>query len=235
MGKDNTMNIFVDTVYWSVIISVGSYVCCVCMQKKVRCFLLNPLLISTILTIVFLCLFKIDYDQYCKKAEIFYYLLTPATVCLSVPLYEQIVVLKKNIKAILCGITSGVFASLISILAFSVIFSFSHTMYVTLLPKSVTTAIAMSVSEENGGISSLTVPIVIMTGITGHIVAEKVLKIFRISDPIAKGVAIGSSSHAMGTVKAIEIGEVEGAMSSLSIAVSGLITVIGVSLFVELY
>lgn len=229
------MRIFVDTVYWGIFVSVGSYMCCVCLQKKVNSFLLNPLLFSTILTILFLVCFKIDYNTYYEKTDFLYYLLTPATICLSIPLYEQVGILKRNLTAIIGGIMSGVLASLGSILFFSVLFNFSHTMYVTLLPKSITAAIAMSVSDENGGISSLTVPIVIMTGITGHIVAEKVCKIFKIDKPIAKGVAIGSASHAMGTAKAIEMGEVEGAMSSLSIAVAGIITVVGVSIFAKFY
>lgn len=205
------------------------------LTKKIKSFLLNPLLFSTILTILFLIFLKIDYDTYYEKTDLLYYLLTPATVCLAIPLYEQVRILKRNLVAIIGGIMSGVLASLGSILFFSILFDFSHTMYVTLLPKSITAAIAMSVSEENGGISSLTVPIVIMTGITGHIVAEKVCKVFRIDEPIARGVAIGSASHAMGTSKAIEMGEIEGAMSSLSIAVTGIITVIGVSIFANFY
>lgn len=229
------MEVFMDTVYWATFISIGSYICCVYLQRKVKSFFLNPLLFSIIVTIIFLILFKIDYNTYYNKAEFLYYLLTPATVCLAVPLYEQINILKNNLIAIIGGIVSGVLASLVSILLFCILFNFSHTMYVTILPKSITAAIAMSVSEENGGIPSLTVPIVIMTGITGHIVAERVCKIFRIEDPIAKGVAIGSASHAMGTSKAIEMGEIEGAMSSLSIAVAGIITVVGVTIFANFY
>ncbi len=108
-------------------------------------------------------------------------------------------------------------------------------MYLTLLPKSITAAIAMSLSQEIGGIPSLTVPIVIMTGITGHILSSIVCKTFKITEPIAKGVAIGSASHAMGTAKALEMGEVEGAMSSLSIAVAGIMTVLYSFIFIHLY
>ena len=164
-----------------------------------------------------------------------YYLLTPTTVCLAVPLYEQLKPLKENLVAIILGIMSGVIACLFVILGFAFIFNFSETMYATILPKSITAAMAMGVSEELGGIPSLTVPIVIMTGITGNIIAELVCKIFRIKEPIAKGLAIGSASHAMGTAKAMEMGEIEGAMSSLSIAVAGVLTVIGTSVFSYLY
>lgn len=229
------MEIFANTVYWGILVSVTSYIVFNYLQKKTKFVLLNPLLFSTVFTILFLIVFKIDYKTYYDKADFLYYLLSPATVCLAIPLYEQINILKKNVKAIVFGIISGVLASMGSVLFFSIIFRFSHTMYVTLLPKSITAAIAMSISEEMGGISSLTVPIVIMTGITGHIIAGKVCKIFKITEPIAKGVSIGSASHAMGTVKAMEMGEIEGAMSSLSIAVAGVITVIFAFVFVHVY
>ena len=130
---------------------------------------------------------------------------------------------------------AGVFAGMTSILLFSMLFGFSHIIYITLLPKSVTAAIAMGISEEMGGIPSLTVPIVIMTGITGHIISDKICRIFKIDEPVAKGIAIGTASHAMGTTKAMEMGEIEGAMSSLSIAVAGIITVIAVNIFSFFY
>lgn len=154
---------------------------------------------------------------------------------MAIPLYEQVQALKKNLFAILVGIGSGVIASLSSILAFSALFKFSNEMYLTILPKSITAAMGMGVSEELGGIPSLTVPIIIMTGITGNIIAEFVCRVLRIKEPIARGIAIGSSSHAMGTAKAIEMGEIEGAMSSLSIAIAGVMTVLGATIFSYLY
>lgn len=165
------------------------------------------------------------------RAKYLSYLLTPATVCLAIPLYEQLEQLKKNAKAIAAGILSGVLSSLVSVLALAAAFGLSHEEYVTLLPKSITTAIGMGVSEELGGIVTITVAVIIVTGVLGNIIAELVCKIFRIHEPVAKGIAIGSASHAIGTAKAMEMGEVEGAMSSLSIAVSGLLTVIGASVF----
>ncbi len=225
------MNFLTNTVYWAVLVSLASYLLGKFLQDKTRIVLFNPLLFSTVFTVLFLLILHIDYNTYYEKADYLYYLLTPTTVCLAVPLYEQIKPLKQNWLAIILGILSGVIACLLSILGFAMIFNFSHTMYVTILPKSITTAMAMGVSEELGGISSLTVPIVIMTGITGNIIAELVCKIFGIKEPIARGLAIGSASHAMGTAKAIEIGEIEGAMSSLSIAVAGVMTVVGASIF----
>lgn len=229
------MNIFVNTVYWGVVISISLYLICNYMQKRVKSIFLNPLLFSVVFTILFLLFFKIDYTCYYEKAVYLQYLLTPATVCLAIPLYEQIKLLKKNIKAIILGIISGVFTSMISVLLFCIIFSFSHVMYITLLPKSVTAAIAMGISKELGGLESLTVPIVIMTGITGNMIAEKVCRLFKIHEPIAKGIAIGTASHAMGTVKAIDMGKIEGAMSSLSIAISGIVTVIIATVFSYIY
>ena len=121
--------------------------------------------------------------------------------------------------------------SLVSVLAFALLFGFTHEQYVTLLPKSITTAIGMGISEELGGLVTITVAVIIITGVLGNIMAELVLRLFHIEDPIARGIAIGSASHAIGTVKAMELGEVEGAMSSLSIAVAGLLTVVGASVF----
>ena len=229
------MNVLSNTVYWGVLISIGSYLLCKYLQKKFHIILFNPLLFSTVFTVIFLLVFKIDYNTYYEKSDYLYYLLTPTTVCLAIPLYEQIKPLKSNFSAIIIGISAGVLASLCSIMIFSAMFHFSHEMYLTLLPKSITAAMGMSVSEELGGIPSLTVPIIIMTGITGNIIAEKVCKLLRIKEPIAKGIAIGSASHAMGTAKAIEMGEIEGAMSSLSIAVAGVLTVIGASIFSYFY
>ena len=159
------------------------------------------------------------------------YLLTPATVCLAVPLYEQLSLLKKNFMAVAVGILSGVLASLVSVLALAKLFDLNHQQYVTLLPKSITTAIGMGVSEELGGLVTITVAVIVITGILGNVIAEFICKIFKIHEPIAKGLALGTASHAIGTAKAMEMGQIEGAMSSLAIAVAGLLTVIGASVF----
>ena len=177
---------------------------------------------------------RIDYDQYNGGAQYISYLLTPATVCLAVPLYEQLTLLKENLKAVAAGIFSGTLASLGSVYLLSRLFGLNHEQYVTLLPKSITTAIGMGVSQELGGIVTITVAVIIITGILGNVIAEGVCKVFRIQEPIAKGLALGTASHAIGTAKAMEMGPVEGAMSSLAIAVAGLLTVIGASVFAGL-
>ena len=131
------MNVLTDTVYWGVLISIASYLLGKFLQDKFHIVIFNPLLFSTIFTVLFLLLFHIDYNTYYEKADYLYYLLTPTTVCLAIPLYEQLKPLKNNFIAIVLGVLSGVLAGLGSILALSILFNFSHTMYVTLLPKSI--------------------------------------------------------------------------------------------------
>ena len=227
------MSFFENSVFFGVVISLLAYGAGSLLQNRFKLALFNPLLISVAATIAVLAAAGIDYDVYYSGAQYLSYLLTPATVCLAVPLYEKLEVLKKNWRALLIGIVSGVLTTLLCILAMSLMFGLSHEEYVTLLPKSITTAIGMGVSEELGGYVTLTVAVIIITGVLGNIFAPLICRVFRIREPIAKGIAIGTSSHAVGTAKAMEMGEVEGAMSSLSIAISGLLTVVGASVFAQ--
>lgn len=219
------------SVFFGVFISLVSYTFGVWLKKRTGWALANPLLIAIVLVIATLCLTDVSYESYAKSADIISYLLTPATICLAVPLYQQVELLKKNWKAVLSGIGAGVLSSLVCVLLLALLFRFGHEAYVTFLPKSITTAIGIGVSEELGGYVSVTVVSIIITGVLGNIFAEKFLKLLRINEPIAKGIAIGTASHAVGTAKAMEMGAVEGAMSSLSIVVSGILTVVGASLF----
>ncbi len=220
-----------EATYFGAMISLAAYFFGIELKKRLKISLLNPLLVAIIITIGILVAFHVDYESYYAGAKYLSYLLTPATICLAIPLYEEFEVLKKNAIAILAGISSGVLTSLISILCFAILFGFTHKEYVTFLPKSITTAIGMVVSEEFGGFVSITVAVIVITGVIGNVIAEAVLKLFRIEEPVAKGVAIGTSSHAIGTTKAMEIGEVEGALSSLSIVVAGLLTVVFANFF----
>ena len=221
-----------NSAYFGVLVSLVSYWLGAILKKKFKSPLINPLLISIVLTIPALLLLHIDYSTYYEGAKYLAWLLTPATVALAVPLYEQFDLLKHNAAAV---IVAGVLSSLGSVLGLAALFGFSHEEYITFLPKSITTAIGMGVSEELGGIVSITAGVIIITGVLGNILAEVVLKVFRITEPVAKGIALGTSAHAIGTAKAMELGEAEGAMSSLSIAVSGIITVAGAALFANLY
>ncbi|MDO4485417.1 MAG: LrgB family protein [Bacillota bacterium] len=225
---------FETSVFFGVFISLISYGIGTILNKKLKLPIFNPLLIAVIIIIAVLVLLDIDYETYNEGAKYISYLLTPATVCLAVPLYEQFELLKEHHKAVIAGIVSGVITSMCSILLFAVVFSLDKGSYVTLLPKSITTAIGMGVSEKLGGYVALTVAVIIITGIIGNMFAESICRIFRITEPIARGVGIGTSAHAVGTARAMEMGEVEGAMSSLSIVVAGLFTVIGAGVFANL-
>ena len=219
------------SAFAGVTLSLLAYAFGMFLKRKTHLSIFNPLLVSIAVTIVVLVIADVDYDTYNKGAVYLSWFLTPATVCLAIPLYEQTELLKKHWKAVLTGILSGVLTSLLTVFVLSKLMSLSHKEYVTMLPKSITTAIGMGVSEELGGYVTITVAVIIVTGVLGNILAEFLCKIFRITEPIAKGLAIGSASHAIGTAKAMEMGESEGAMSSLSIAVAGIITVVGASIF----
>ena len=227
--------ILCNSAYFGVTVSLIGYGAGIMLKKKFKYAFLNPLLISIIFVIGVVMLCGVDYESYENSAQYLSYLLTPATVCLAVPLYQQMTLLKKNLAAVACGILAGVLASLGSVLLLAFLFGLEHDVYVTLLPKSITTAIGMGVSEELGGLVTITVAVIIVTGVIGNVIGEAVCKLFRIYEPIAKGLALGTSSHAIGTAKALEMGEVEGAMSSLAIAVAGLLTVIGASVFAGFY
>lgn len=229
------MNGFLEnSAFFGVALSLCAYGLGVVVQKHVKCPLLNPLLVSAALIIVLLVGAHIDYEVYNTGAKYLSYLLTPATVCLAVPLYEKLSLLRRDGAAVLTGVLAGVLTTLVSVLLLSAVFGLSHAEYVTLLPKSITTAIGMGVSEELGGHVTVTVAAIIATGMTGSTIAPGLCRLLKIHDPVAKGVAIGTASHAMGTSKAMEMGETEGAMSSLAIVVSGILTVAVVPFFSEL-
>ena len=215
-----------NSLYFGLTPSLFMYFTVDYLKKWIKTSLFNPLLISSLLIILILALLKIEYSEFNQSAQWLHFMLTPATIVLAVPLYQQFKLLQEHALVIFLGVLSGVIASLISVYLLSLLFGLDQTMLITLLPKSITAAIAIGVAEEYQGIVTITVAAVIITGITGNVIAEPVCKFFRIKNPIAKGIAIGTSSHVVGTSKAMEMGEVEGAMSSLAIVVAGLATVI---------
>ena len=226
---------FENSLFAGVTLSLISYLIGSILKKKFKLGIFNPLLISIVVTILVLVVSKVDYDTYNEGAKYLSWLLTPATVCLAIPLYEQWELLKHNCKAVMAGLVAGVVTSLCTVFVLSKIMGLTHEDYVTMLPKSITTAIGMGISEELGGIVTITVAAIIITGIIGNMFGDVICRLCGIRHPIATGLAIGTASHAMGTAKAMELGEIEGAMSSLSIAVSGLMTVIGATIFYQLY
>ncbi len=224
-------DILADSLFFGVGISVGTYLIGTYIKKRCGFFLFNPLLLSITMTIAVLLVLGIDYQDYNNGAKYLSYLLTPATVALAIPLYEQVKLLKKNFTAIMIGIASGVLTSFLSIFAMALLFGLGHTEYVTLLPKSITTAIGIGLSDELGGYVAITVSAIMITGLFGNIAGDTICRVLGIRHPVAKGISIGTASHVMGTSKAMEIGEVEGAMSSLSVAVAGFMTVVAAVLF----
>ena len=223
-----------NSLFFGAAVSLVGYEIGLLLKKKFKMALFNPLLIAILCVMGVLQLMQVDYKTYNAGGQYISYLLTPATVCLAVPLYRQLTLLRKNLKAVIIGIVSGVLASMVSVLVFAKLFGLSHSQYVTLLPKSITTAIGRGISPEAGGIVTLTVMSIILTGVLGNMAGETVLKLLKVRHPVAKGLAMGTSAHAVGTAKALEMGEIEGAMSSLSIAVAGLMTVIVVPLAANL-
>lgn len=224
-----------NAAYFGVTLSLAGYAVGLWAKRRFNRPFVNPLLISILLVTGSLLLLHIDYDVYNESAKYLSYFLTPATVCLSIPLYQQLELLKRHWRAIIVALAAGVASSLVSVLGLSVLFGLTHEQYVSLLPKSITTAIGMGVSEELGGGVTLTVASIILTGVLGAVIGETVCRLFRIKNRMAIGLAFGASAHAIGSSRALEIGEIEGAMSSLSIAVSGLLTVSVVSFFARLY
>lgn len=220
-----------DSQYFGLILSLGAYIAGMLLKRKCKLFIFNPLLIAIALTITILVILDIDYQSYNSSAKYLGYLLTPATVCLAIPLYEQFAMLKKNFTAILIGISSGVITSCATIFAMSLMFRLGHVEYVTLLPKSITTAIGIGLSDELNGYIAITVAAIMITGLFGNIAGEFLCRMTGVKHPVARGIAIGTSTHVMGTAKAMELGEIEGAMSSLSVAVAGIITVVAAIIF----
>lgn len=233
--KETFNELILGSTYFGAALTLGTFMFGRWLQKKTKLVICNPILIAVLLCIAILKLFGIDYESYNQGAKYVSYFLNLATISLALLLYEQFEALKKNYIAIIAGIFSGVIISALTIIAAAMLLKLTHTEYVTLLPHSITTAMGMALSEQYEGYASVTVALIIVTGIVGNVAAVPILKLFRITDPVAKGIAIGTSSHALGTAKALEIGEVEGAMSGLSIAVAGLVTVVVMAIFAGLY
>ena len=223
------------SVFMAVTISLLGYELGSFLKRKTGLAILNPLLVAIAVVIVLLLLFHVDYEVYEEGSEILSYLLTPATVALAVPLYRQMHLLKKNGVAICAGVLAGVVTSLASTLLIAFVFQMTHEEYVTFLPKSITTAIGMGMSEEMGGIVTITVAVIVVTGIVGNVMGEWVCRIFHIRERIAVGLALGTSAHVIGTTKAMELGDVEGAMSSLAIVLAGILTVLGANVFAAMW
>lgn len=211
---------------FALVATLGAYEIGLWCRKKWNNPLCNPLLIATLLVMGLLLVTKIPNGSYQTGASLFGWLLTPATVCLALPLYRQVKVLKKQLPAILAGVTAGTVTSLVCVFALAKVFGLDKSLTVSLLPKSVTTAMGMVLSELSGGVGSITAAAIIITGILGSLFGSVLCKLFKLKDPISQGVAFGTASHVIGTSRASELGEMQGAVSSLSLAVAGLLTAV---------
>ena len=212
--------------YFGGALSVIAFGAGVRIQQKTKSALCNPLIIAIVLIIGVLLVFKIPYDSYNNGGEIINMFLAPATACLAVSIYTKLSILKKYWLPIIVGCIAGSLASMASVYGMCRLFRLDQSLTMSMLPKSVTTPIAVSVAQAHGGVVPVTVVAVIFTGILGSIAAPLFIRIFKVSDSVAAGLAIGACSHAVGTSKAIEIGEVEGAMSGLAIGICGVVTVL---------
>ncbi len=208
----------------ALILTLGAYQVGLWCQKKTKSPLCNPILIAVILVGGVLLLTKMPVESYQAGAAWYRWLLTPATVCLALPLYEQLKTLKKSLPAILAGVAAGTVASLGVILLLCHLFGLDRQLSVSLLPKSITTAMGVVLSENAGGIASLTTAVIIVTGILGSFLGPMLCKLLKLKDPVSQGVAFGTASHVVGTSKATELGAIQGAVGSLSLAVAGILT-----------
>ena len=219
-------NLLLSSTFFGVSISLLTYFLGMFLRKKFDYAIVNPLLISAILTMAFLLIFDVDYDTYNQGAQYLTVFLTPATICLAVPLYRQVQVLKQNVVTVIVPISFGIAAHAITVISLSNLFNIENVLKLSLLPKSVTTPIAVGICNELNGIEVVTIMGVMIAGIIGAVFGPMVCKLLKIEEPIAQGLGIGSASHAIGTSKALEMGEIQGAMSSLAIVVTAILNVI---------
>lgn len=223
------LEIFLQSSYWALLLTAITYQLGLYLFKKTRFPFFHPILVSAALLIPFLLLADIPNETYQEGMKVISWLLTPCTVCLGISLYTQLNQLRSHIWAILAGIIAGTAASLLSVWGLSTLLGLDRVLMVSLLPKSVTTAMAQPLCESGGGIVSLATCAVIITGILGSILGPALCKLFRLKDDISRGVAFGTASHVVGTTKAAEMSELSGAVSSLSLVVAGILTAIAFS------
>lgn len=227
--------IFAACSCFGLLLAMGSYQLARVVNKRVGKEICNPLLFATLFCGAVLLGTGTDYDVFYQNGgKILEFFLTPATICLAIPLYKQFTLLKKNAGAVLAGCAAGVAAHMLGCALMLFLFQMEAAEYISLLPKSITTAIGKGLSEELGGYPAITMATIMLTGLFGAVAAPPLLKLFGVKDPLSQGLAIGTSSHAAGTSRAVQLGEVQGAASSLAIVVTGLLTVIAAPLFARL-
>lgn len=220
------MNAIINSPLFGILLTLVTFEIGVTISKKFKYSFLNPLLIANILIVGFLLFTGISLESYNVGGDYISVMLSPATVVLAVPLYRQISKLKQFWKPILAGIFAGSLTSLTCVIVVSKLVGLSETLMLSLLPKSITIPMGSVVSAQIGGIPPVTIIAITVTGITGAVAAPAVCRFCHIKHKVAQGIAIGTASHALGTTRAMEMGEVQGAMSSLAIGIAGLFTAV---------
>ena len=227
-------DLLLSSTWFGFLLSTGTFFLAKAVNRRCGRERINPLLFATVVCGLVIIISGMDYDVYYQGAQYLDVLLTPATICLAIPLYRQFELLKKNIPAVAAGCLAGVVAHMVGCILVLVLFQLVAEEFITLLPQSITTAIGKGLSEELGGYPSITMATIMLTGIFGAVVAPPILRLFRVTDPLAQGLAIGTSAHAAGTSRAVELGEVQGAASSLAIVDTGLLTVVAAPILAAL-
>lgn len=220
-----TINNLLDSPLFGVSISILAFSLGIKVNKRFKSPIFNPLLVAGLLIIGFLSIFKIDLVVYQQGGDMIKFFIAPATVALAVPLYKNMDLLKKSLPSILIGIVGGALAGMVTVVILGRAFGLDPSIAKSLLPKSTTAAIGLSIAEYNGGLVELAAIFILFTGVFGSMVAEPVYRALKIDDKVAKGIGLGSASHVMGTSKAMELGDTEGAFASVGISIAGILTV----------
>ena len=228
------MDFFSFSAYFGLVLTLGMFFLARVINRRANREIFNPLLFATVTICVMLVALGIPYEAYEKGASHIDFLLTPATICLAIPLYRQYTLLRKNFGAVLAGIAAGVIAHMGLCILLLFVLKLDSATFATILPKSITTAIGKSLSAEMGGYPAITMATIMLTGQFGAVAAPALLKLFRVTEPLAQGLAIGTASHAAGTSRAVQLGDIQGASSSLAIVVTGLLTVFVAPLVMQL-
>ncbi|MDO4778291.1 MAG: LrgB family protein [Tissierellia bacterium] len=228
------MTNLIKSPFFGILLSIIMYLIGLWVAKKIKSPITNPLLIAMVLVIATLKVFKISFEDFNNGGKYITFLIAPATVAMIINLYKNINLLKKNLVPIIVGVVAGVVTSALSVYLMSKLFGLNEIIRMSIIPKSLTTAIGVALSSEYGGIPPITVVCMVITGIGGAVVAPLVMKVLKVEDPVAQGVGIGTTSHAVGTSRALQMGEVQGAMSGLSIALAGFVSVILIPIIIRI-
>ena len=220
------MNELLQISIFPVILTLGAFQLGLLLQKKLRSPIANPILVAVVIILCFMGLTGYENADYQVGAKYISWLMTPATICLAIPMYEHFQTLRKNIPAVLAGIATGAVSCIVMVWIFGMVFHFDRELLVSVLPKSVTTAIGVPLSQMAGGMTGITTAMIILTGIVANVLGVFCCKLFRLTNPIARGVAFGTAGHVIGTAKAGELDPLTGATSSLSLVVAGLLTAV---------